>query len=71
MLQKLQEAVRCWHNFRENERVISEWLQKAEKLIAEKHMDTKQTVESHKVNVSHYSDRCHCKHTNHIGSFSS
>ncbi|GFG37468.1 hypothetical protein Cfor_07190, partial [Coptotermes formosanus] len=45
---KLQEAVRCWHNFRENERVINEWLQKAEKLIVEKHMDTKQTVESHK-----------------------
>ncbi|XP_068085330.1 muscle-specific protein 300 kDa [Anabrus simplex] len=46
--QKLQEAVRCWHNFRESERIISEWLQNAEKLIAEKHIDTKQTVEFHK-----------------------
>ncbi|KAJ8895762.1 hypothetical protein PR048_001100 [Dryococelus australis] len=46
---KLQEAIRCWHNFRESEHIISDWLQKAEKLIAEKHIDTKQAVESHKV----------------------
>nr|CAD7429519.1 unnamed protein product [Timema monikensis] len=45
---KLQEALRCWHNFHESERTISDWLQKADKLIAEKHIDTKQTVESHK-----------------------
>ncbi|XP_063222936.1 muscle-specific protein 300 kDa isoform X4 [Bacillus rossius redtenbacheri] len=45
---KLQEAIRCWHNFRESEHVISDWLQKAEKLISEKHIDTKQAVQSHK-----------------------
>lgn len=47
--QKLQEAIRCWHNFREIERVITDWLQTAEKLISEKHVDSKQTVENHKV----------------------
>jgi hypothetical protein len=30
-------------------------------------MDTKQTVESHKVNVSHH-DKCNSKNTNQIGS---
>ncbi|XP_044734627.1 nesprin-1 [Chrysoperla carnea] len=47
--QKLQEAVRCWHNFRENERLISDWLGKAESLISEKHIDSKQAVETHKI----------------------
>ncbi|XP_066158002.1 muscle-specific protein 300 kDa isoform X10 [Euwallacea fornicatus] len=46
--QRLQEAIRCWHNFSESERVISNWLNSAEKLIAEKHIDNKGTVEEHK-----------------------
>ncbi|XP_071454862.1 muscle-specific protein 300 kDa-like [Hetaerina americana] len=46
--QRMQEAVRCWHNFVESERIISEWLLSAEKLISEKHIDNRNTVESHK-----------------------
>lgn len=46
--QKLQETLRSWHNFNECERVISNWLTNAEKLFAEKHIDSKHTVEVHK-----------------------
>lgn len=49
LTQKFQETVRCWHNFREIERVITDWLNTAEKLMSEKHIDSKQTVENHKV----------------------
>lgn len=47
--QKLQEAMRCWYNFSECERVISNWLNNAEKLINEKRIDNKETVEDHKL----------------------
>ncbi|XP_064211053.1 muscle-specific protein 300 kDa isoform X18 [Tribolium castaneum] len=46
--QRLQEAIRCWFNFSECERVISNWLNNAEKLIGEKRIDNKETVEEHK-----------------------
>lgn len=46
--QKLQEAIRCWYNFNECERVISDWLNKAEQLISEKHMDSKQSLDQNK-----------------------
>ncbi|ERL91661.1 hypothetical protein D910_08989, partial [Dendroctonus ponderosae] len=46
--QRLQELIRCWHKYSESERVISNWLNHAEKLIAEKHIDNKSTVEEHK-----------------------
>lgn len=46
--QRLQEAIRCWFNFSECERVISNWLNNAEKLIGEKRIDSKETVEEHK-----------------------
>ncbi|XP_072386756.1 muscle-specific protein 300 kDa isoform X12 [Diabrotica undecimpunctata] len=46
--QKLHEAIRCWHNFSECERVISSWLNQAEKLTLEKRIDSKETVEQHK-----------------------
>lgn len=55
--QKLQEAVRCWHNFRECERIIADWLMKAEQLISEKHIDTKEIVESHKVFFERVNER--------------
>lgn len=55
--QKLQEAVRCWHNFRESEHIISDWLSKAEKMISEKHIDTKEIVESHKVFFERVNER--------------
>lgn len=46
--QRLQEAIRCWFNFLECERVISSWLNSAEKLIKEKRIDNKELVEEHK-----------------------
>lgn len=46
--QKLHEAIRCWHNFSECERIISGWLNQAEKLTLEKRIDSKETVEQHK-----------------------
>lgn len=46
--QRLQEAVRCWYNFSECKKVISNWLNKAEKFISEKRIDNKVTVEEHK-----------------------
>lgn len=46
--QRLQEAMRCWYNFSECERVISNWLNQAEKLTLEKRIDSKETVEEHK-----------------------
>ncbi|XP_074030429.1 muscle-specific protein 300 kDa isoform X10 [Leptinotarsa decemlineata] len=46
--QKLQEAVRCWYNFSECEKVIANWLNQAEKLTLEKRIDSKETVEKHK-----------------------
>lgn len=46
--QKLQETLRCWHQFNECERVISNWVTNAEKLFAEKHIDSRHTVEVHK-----------------------
>lgn len=55
--QKLQEAVRCWHNFRESERIISDWLTKAEQMISEKHIDTKDVVESHKAFFERVNER--------------
>lgn len=55
--QKLQEAARCWHNFRESERVISDWLIKAENMISEKHIDTKDIVETHKVFFERVNER--------------
>nr|XP_022915902.1 nesprin-1 isoform X7 [Onthophagus taurus] len=46
--QKLQDTIRCLFNFKESERVIADWLNKAEQLIAETRIDTKQAVEMHK-----------------------
>lgn len=45
---KFQEAIRCWFNFLECERVIADWLNKADQLISEKHIDSKNAVELHK-----------------------
>lgn len=47
--QRLQEAIRCWFNFSECERVISHWLNNAEKLISEKRIESKEVVEEHKI----------------------
>ena len=55
--QKLQDTIRCLGSFRESEYVISEWLTRAEKLIEERHMDTKETVETHKTFFERVNER--------------
>lgn len=55
--QRLQEAIRCWYNFSECKKVISNWLNKAEKLISEKRIDSKETVEEHKNFFQSVNDR--------------
>ncbi|KAF4531687.1 hypothetical protein B566_EDAN017473 [Ephemera danica] len=49
--QKLLECLRCWENFRTAEKVITEWLHKAEQLISEKHIDNRQTAQRLKSEV--------------------
>lgn len=55
--QRLQEAVRCWHNFKESERVVSEWLNQAEILLSERHIDSKQAIETQKMFFENVNDR--------------
>lgn len=55
--QKLHEIIRCWYNFSECERIISDWLNKADQLISEKHIDSQQTVEYHKTFFEHVNER--------------
>lgn len=46
--QRLVETLRCLHNYTECYRVISNWLGQAERLIEERRIDNKETVEDHK-----------------------
>ena len=55
--QKLQETGRCWHNFKESDRTISEWLSKAEQLLSERHIDSKHSIETQKVFFEHVNER--------------
>ncbi|CAH1403532.1 unnamed protein product [Nezara viridula] len=50
--QALLESIRGWKNLKEVERVINEWVQAAEKLMNEKHIDSEQTLENHKNTIS-------------------
>lgn len=43
------EAIRCWEKYFKNEAAVTDWLNQAEALANEKHIDTKQTVEQHKM----------------------
>ncbi|XP_024081429.1 nesprin-1 [Cimex lectularius] len=55
--QKLTDAIRRWQNYHEVERVIKEWLQVAEKLMNEKHVDSGHTVDNHKSFFEHVNER--------------
>lgn len=46
--QRLGETLNNWNNFKENERVVSEWLTTAETMLIEKHIETKTTIETQK-----------------------
>lgn len=55
---KLQEAARCWNNFTECCRSITEWLNHAESLLSEKHnIETQQSVEYHKSFLTKVNER--------------
>lgn len=54
---RLQEAVRCWHNFKESERVVSEWLNQAEILLSDRHIDSKQAIETQKMFFENINER--------------
>ncbi|KAL3268199.1 hypothetical protein HHI36_007324 [Cryptolaemus montrouzieri] len=70
--QRLQETIRCLHNFTDCHRNISNWLNQAERLIEERRIDNKEIVEDHKnfftsVNekwmhdlIQHSQDLCSC-----------
>ncbi|XP_037820489.1 nesprin-1-like, partial [Lucilia sericata] len=46
--QRLGETLNNWNNFKDNERVVSEWLTQAETILIEKHIETKTTIETQK-----------------------
>lgn len=46
--QKLGETLNNWSIFKDNERVVSEWLSQAESMMTEKHIETKTTIETQK-----------------------
>ncbi|KAL7297367.1 hypothetical protein TKK_0009753 [Trichogramma kaykai] len=46
--QRLYDGVKCWTQFRERERQISEWLSTAETLINDRNIDSRPSVEYHK-----------------------
>lgn len=45
---RLQDAERSWHNFKETERTITEWLYQSEIYLTERHVDSRQTLEIRK-----------------------
>lgn len=46
---KLTECIRCWRNYDENKQTVIDWMGTAEKLLQERNLESKQTVEAHKV----------------------
>lgn len=46
---KLMECIRCWRNYDENKQTVMDWMGTAEKLLQERNLESKQTVEAHKV----------------------
>lgn len=53
-MQKLEKTIHCWENFREIERVISDWLQNAQILLTEKCVDSSQYIEKEKVKINFF-----------------
>ena len=54
---KLHEAVRCWHNFKESEHIITDWLNQADILLSEKHIDSKQAIQTQKLFFENVNER--------------
>ena len=45
---RLNEAIKCWTNFLEGQNKVMKWIQEAQILIAVKHIESKENVETHK-----------------------
>lgn len=46
---KLQEAVRCWDNLKESERIVTDWLNQADVLLSDRHTEAQHSVDSQKL----------------------
>lgn len=55
--QRLKDAGAAWHSFKESERVVSEWLSQAEILMAERHVESKQAIETQKMFFDNVNER--------------
>lgn len=45
---RLTDIIRCWRNYEENKQVVVDWMTTAERLLLERNLEAKQTVEAHK-----------------------
>ncbi|ODN01313.1 Nesprin-1 [Orchesella cincta] len=54
---KLTDIIRCWRNYDENKQVVTDWMTTAEKLLLERNLEAKQTVEAHKNYFEQINDR--------------
>lgn len=54
---RLKEATRAWHNFKEAERVVSEWLHQADILLTDNHVDSKHAIETQKLFFENVNER--------------
>ena len=45
---RLNDAIKCWTNFLEGQNKVMKWIQEAQILIAVKHIESKENVETHK-----------------------
>ncbi|KAL5279677.1 hypothetical protein ACFFRR_003964 [Megaselia abdita] len=45
---KLQNAAKSWNDFKEHERIVSEWLTHAESMLNERHLESKHAIEQQK-----------------------
>ena len=46
--QRLNDALKCWTRFQEGQNRVMKWIQEAQILIAVKHIESKENVETHK-----------------------
>lgn len=54
---KLTQCIRTWRNYEENKQTVMDWMSTAEKLLAERNLESKQTVEAHKSYFNQINDR--------------
>jgi nesprin-1 len=45
---RINDAIKCWTNFLDGQNKVMKWIQEAQILIAVKHIESKENVETHK-----------------------